>query len=236
MITKRDFCLSIQRSSELWTKLGILFVFKNPSSLNPSKNFLHTSKDSNSRYESIFLCGLQHGDYNIQLSDYSFFQFSITDEVECDYRIAYYPNPFALFDQSYLTELHDDLQSGLISYEEYAQLLSDFESNPKKPPLRYEYDSSLYRHLEHPTSHLHIGTFNHDRWPLGIYLTPYLFSLFVAKTYYFGEWSNEANITINEKNEKQNELDTHMIIEKEKSPQIPERLFSRIEQKQIYIG
>lgn len=90
-LNDKDFKRSIAKVWRNAEAAGIGELISTPTSLKPSNEFIDVALDGSARYEDLYLTGLRFRDYNVLLSDYSFFQFSMTGNC---LRLAYYPNPF----------------------------------------------------------------------------------------------------------------------------------------------
>lgn len=80
-MTEKDIIISITESQKLLNSLKLLESFINKNSLKVNKEFNKIALDSKSKYEEIFLIGLEKTYYNFILKDYSFFQFSFSKDI-----------------------------------------------------------------------------------------------------------------------------------------------------------
>lgn len=189
-LNERAFVRSIAKLWRCCRAAGVGELFSNPSSLTPSAEFKHLALDGSARYEDLYLTGLRQSDYNIQLVDYSYFQFSLSG---ASIRSAYYPNPFFGASTEAMTELgekHEYLAEGVISMEDFLHELSELWSPRHPPQMRYEYDPDSYVELSHPASHLHVGMHSENRWPVQRVLSPEAFGMMVIRLYYYDYWRN----------------------------------------------
>lgn len=144
-----------------------------------------TSKD----YTAIYDLGLSLSHYNVLLADFSYFQFSYTGPSE--YALAYYPNPRLSGSPEaaeFYSEVEREYNEGLLSEEEFSELLTEVPSKSFIPRIRFEYSGSQYRNVRHPGAHFHIGMSGEDRWPSARKLSPKTFSLLIAKLYFPEIW------------------------------------------------
>lgn len=189
-LNDKDFIRSIAKVWRSADAAGIGEQISTPTSLKPSAEFIEIALDECARYEDLYLTGLRFRDYNVLLSDYSFFQFSMSGNC---WRLAYYPNPFFGASADAMAEIgihHEMLTEGIIDMDTFLQEISEMWA-PKPPPLlRYDYDPSGYVELNHPSSHLHIGQHTENRWPLARVMTPEAFGLMVMRLYYSGPWNS----------------------------------------------
>jgi hypothetical protein len=164
------------------SQLDIGLSFSNPVSLLVDEEFRDAVLEQD--YETIYTLGLSKSIYNVVLGDYSFFQFSSAGEDGVRY--AFYPNPFRHSDE--FTNLMAEVEGGIISLEELANLLSERATCTGVPPVRYEYAPGQYREIEHPSAHFHIGHHVENRWPVARRLTPFAFTMWIVRMYYSPRW------------------------------------------------
>lgn len=184
--------------SRIWDYVSALSLgqsFATPVSLSASEVFREYSRDAERSYEEVYLIGLRNVDYNIILSDYSFFQF--THERDEDLRFAYYPNPLlGSSDEALkeLVELQEYVDEGIIETEEYLARVSEIRVMRHPPMIRYEYSLSQYDVELHPASHFHIGMYPDWRWGSCIQLSARYFALTVLRHLYPQSWSQSDGI------------------------------------------
>lgn len=167
---------------DLW--LSTVYETSLPRSIEFNKLSL-TSKD----YPAVYDRGLSLSHYNLLLTDFSYFQFSHVGPSE--YALAYYPNP-RLSGSPEAIEFYRSLErerdEGLLSDEEFSELVAEIPSKIFIPRVRFEYSGSQYRNVRHPGAHFHIGMSGEDRWPSARKLSPRSFGLLMAKLYFADTW------------------------------------------------
>jgi hypothetical protein len=142
-------------------------------------------------YVDIYQTAIDKYDYNVLLADYSVLQFDFRlDRPRLSIRYAYLESPydFSTYEE-YLQEAGlFYAQAGEILREQYEEDLSQSPLRPSFTPIRYEYDEDEYIERVHPASHMHIGHCNEVRLPIGRFVTPKLFLLFVLRHIYHVKW------------------------------------------------
>ncbi len=183
-----EFNASIRAAAEFFTEQNLWLATVYDMSLPRSAEFNKlslTSKD----YIEIYDRGLALSHYNFLLADFSYFQFSFTDPSE--YALAYYPNP-RLSGSPEAIELfrgfEKEREEGLLSDEEFSELIAEIPSRTVIPRIRFEYSGSQYRSVRHPGAHFHVGMSGEDRWPSARQLSPKSFSLLMTKMYFPETW------------------------------------------------
>lgn len=161
-----------------------------------SQDFFQASHDlqRNGDYRNLYKVGLTNKDYDILLSDYSFFQFSCESNkdnqkiVKCSYSYYEAPSEFQTY-EDFLTEIGLSYsECGDLFRQDYEQYLAEAKLKNSVTPLRYDYDESLYDPPVHSLSHLHIGFRNEIRVPIKYFLTPHSFVSFVIRHIYWNKW------------------------------------------------
>lgn len=188
----------IRKAWELSVHLDLGEVFSNPVSLEASDGFKRLCRASDVPYKEVYLAGLRYGDYNFQLRDFSYFQFS--ESQDGDLRFAYYPNPMINAsggNSTELLELQEFLQEGVIDIEEYLALISELNDAQHPPLVRYEYCVDQYVEFSHPCSHFHIGHHVDSRWPASRILTPEGFTAIALKLFYRRAWLEAGEFNVN---------------------------------------
>lgn len=188
---RNAFDSSLRSTYSFLQRCGLCRGITSLHSINASEEFRELALSDGTRYLDLFLCGLRNHDYNFLLQDYSYFQFTFIDTG--NYRYAFYPTPLGGLSPSNILELDSALRAGIISFEEYSQLLDDEEYEIRIPVIRFELDREAYVRLRHPTAHFHIGTHSENRWPVARSLTPLLFALFIIKLYFGHAWSSNGD-------------------------------------------
>lgn len=186
-----NFASSIRRSWQLASQLELGRSFSMPTSLAVDPEFRDLLFDQDSSYEQTYLLGLKKSHYNFIIDDFSYFQFSLFDD---SVRYAFFPNPFDYENEELSPEeLETQLQEGLISFEDYADLVSESLATIGVPPFRYEFAPSQYREIRHPCSHFHIGHHSENRWPVERKLTPLAFTMLIMRSYHSKRWERFAD-------------------------------------------
>jgi hypothetical protein len=189
-LNRDDFKGSIRRSLAFFEEAQLDELTTNLSSLDVNPAFNEIALKPTAKYEDIYKAALSLRQFNIQLKDFSLFQFSWTSETE--WRLAYYPNPWITGVPSAnekLNELKGFLEAGVINTEEFLDEISDdFEYYQSVPMFRFEYSERQYKAVVHPASHFHIGTQGLDRWAWWRKLSPLSFSMMMIRMYYPDTW------------------------------------------------
>jgi hypothetical protein len=134
-VNRQDIITGIRKVWEFSRALGVSGVFSSPTPLSPSEEFVEIATNTEASYETLYLCGLRNSDYNVQLVDYSFFQFGITREDHV--RFAYYPNPFLGSSAQAIAEvneLSEYVEEGLVTIEEFLHRIAEIRKS-QHPPL-----------------------------------------------------------------------------------------------------
>ncbi|RED12896.1 DUF2290 domain-containing protein [Pontivivens insulae] len=194
-MNKQDFQKSIRASwALLYDRLGIGEACISNHSLDPNRDFNEVALEPESTYVSIYQTAVSLSYYNSMMFDDAMFQFSWTSSEK--WRLAYFPNPWitgvesAIRQQSKAKKM---VETGDISYEDFADIVGSFELVNAVPCIRYEYDLEARRPVLHPAAHLHIGRHTENRWSVERRLTPLAFTMMIAKQYYPSAW--EAHST-----------------------------------------
>lgn len=229
-MTSREFDANIRSTFHFLGECKILRNTTALRSLSASANFREFALTPDVIYRDLYLCGLRNGDYNFLLEDYSYLQFSYAEKQH--YRFGYYPNPF--FDTGAdARELDELLQEGVISFEEYSELLSGQPYEVTRPLIRFDLDCPAYVRLMHPAAHLHIGMHGENRWPVNRRLTPRSFTLLIVKLYYGAAWENGR--LLHEENGVSNRFDRYLVEEKSSCQMLGADLFHALEKGQLHL-
>jgi len=224
-VNEREFHQSLIGAHAFFKDLGIARPMVAPRSLPVNPSFNKFALDTELPYGDVYFAGLRLGQFNFQLSDFSYFQFSFA--TSDDVRYAFYPAPFGAKAQARLDLLHQLLLRGDIDEEAYHTFAEEVPLNYGRPLLRYEYNVGQYKLGLHPASHLHIGTFGDDRWAFQRQLTPRAFALIIGKLYFRPHW--EA-VTVNgEDDSRENEFDRILLEERRQCVITPQHMFSEEE-------
>lgn len=156
-----------------------------------SREFIEASQTDD--YNKIYQTARKNFDFDILLDDQSIFQFSYKENIEeqiVKIRYAYYEPPIDVISYSeFLENLGLDIKiCGDIFTEEYEQYKSESKLKMSVTPIRYDYDMELFKELEHPVSHIHIGHQNEIRLPVSVIMSPKAFVAFVIRQVYRGKW------------------------------------------------
>lgn len=224
-MNNRDFCRSLRKAEETLRSLDLLEEVRQLVSLTPSSEFKRAALSLDTRYSELYRIGLSKLDYNLLLTDLSYFQFHCTEGgVRPGVRYAFYPNPYPVVRFSdFFAE--QSLIDENVTYEHYLQHLSEMEELMRVPLMRFDLATSDYRPLEHPAAHMHIGLHGENRWPCARVITPRGFILLVAKLYYPEAWAQQRG-----------NADAALMLEKTASLELARNLFSQDEERQFYIG
>ena len=162
----------------------------NPASLNVSDKFNELALSRSASYRAIYHRGLELGQHNCILKDYSYFQYSLEDRT--NWRLAYYPSPYfsgCIPHLQELGDLRDQLSNDEITLGEFEEFIADgFEAVNRVPMLRFEYAERQHKLVSHPAAHLHIGVDGEDRLASKVKLSPLSFTLLVMRSYYSTSW------------------------------------------------
>lgn len=194
-MNQADFKTSIRQSLVFFEEASLDELTNNLSSLKVNPEFNEVALKATAKYQDIYRAALSLRHFNIQLTDFSLFQYSWTSETE--WRLAYYPNPWITGVPSAhdkLEELRRYLEVGAINTEEFLDLISDdFEYYHSVPMFRFEYSERQYKAVVHPASHFHIGTQGIDRWAWRRKLSPLSFSMMMVRMYYPHIWLSRSS-------------------------------------------
>lgn len=151
-------------------------------------------------YMRSYMKSMEMDDYDYLLKDGSFFQFSC-DIIKDEYiiRMAYCPTINMTTYESFLEEILEMSieECGSEFMDDYQQYIDEQEKKDITP-LRYDYNSKLYKKLVHSASHLHFGNLEDIRIPTNRIIYPTAFVKLVIQYYYYDEWKkkieNDENI------------------------------------------
>lgn len=190
MMTKAKILASIEESLKYLKKTGIEFeeTFK-IKELSPSKyseKYYNTFHEGN--YEKTFVVAAENGDFDIRLSDGSFFQFTAKNEEDIHYSFFPRIEEILSFNQ-YVAKYLDEENADTIEQEYESYLSAD--KKPLNPcPIRYDVSKSEYKEGTHAYAHWHIGINTNIRIPSDKICKPICFVDFVVKNFYKKEWDN----------------------------------------------
>ncbi|WP_424963310.1 DUF2290 domain-containing protein [Ekhidna sp.] len=168
-----EFSLSIQQN----------FPFRSGSNIECKENGSVSAILKNITYQEKYQVLDKDKNFNIKLIDGALIQFmysfNSTGRTLLRHRLAYFPAP-------HLENYEDDP----ISYEEDYFGGSEFhdviEDNIVKSPIRFDFESNetIYKPVDHPYCHLHVGEYNTCRIPVVHPLTPSEFINFILRNFY----------------------------------------------------
>jgi hypothetical protein len=230
-VTPQEFSRSIRRSYELFEQLGVARTLRDERSLEANKDFNRVALDTSIPYPEVFMAGLRLGQYNFQLSDYSFFQYSLSGEDEI--RLGFYPAPYGPEEFKTVHQLTKGFDEGSLDFEAYCYSLEGLRFNPRRPLVRFEHSAAQYKRAKHPAAHLHIGTFGEDRWPSERLFTPFAFALMIARLYFSEHW--EA-VTEEVGDVRSNAFDVLYFAEKKECPICDVEVFGDTERQQFHLA
>lgn len=223
-MNREELISGIRKVWEFSRALQLGEVFSNPVPLEPSREFVANAVDPQCPYETLYLSGLQHGDYNIQLVDFSFFQFGLA---QADHvRFAYYPNPFLGSSAAAITEvneLRDFVSEGIVTIEQFLHRVSEIRTSQHAPLLRYENAPNDYVEFSHPCSHFHFGHHVDNRWQIERALSPLTFALIVFQQFHATAWQAIPSVTAFGKTERPRDF---LRAEKQNCRMLPNELLS----------
>lgn len=179
-MNKAAFLIDAKKCKNVLDDYGILkktnnMNIKEGSYVKFSEEFRKVAQKQN--YNDIYIKGMEADDYDYLLKDGSFFQFSY-DTYNKDFiiRLAFYPS---INDISYDDFLVENIGTGIeecgsIFLDDYQQFIMEQESK-NVSPIRYDYNSKIYKEFVHSVSHLHFGNEEDIRVPLDKILLPSAF-------------------------------------------------------------
>lgn len=220
-MNKIAFLIDLKNCEKILSDLGLLKK-TNIRNINVntykkySEEFRSSARKDN--YAETYVIGAERDDYDYLLFDDSFFQFSF-DENDGDFiiRMAFYPTINKLTYEEFIYEMFGDLRKDVnmdefrtLFIDEYQQFLDEQEINTVTP-IRYDYNSSLYRKIVHSVSHLHFGFEENIRVPTNKVLHPRAFVKMILQYYYYDGWKRKVELeewenSIIEKSER-NDID-----------------------------
>lgn len=236
MLDIKSFNKSIISAHKFCSELGLLNFVQKSTSLHIEPLFNDVALMPDASHESIFFAGLEHQYYNFLLKDYSFFQFSLTNDSPYESRLCYIPNPqnnmlVTNFDdtspdsRSSIGVYNQMFKEGDIDFEEYSQAISEIESKVSTPIIRVDTSESQYTPVDHPYCHMHMGINNQSRLSLDRYMSPSLFTMFILRTFYYDAWS--------ERNCDERSLEKRLISEKNALDVFEPELFCNLQRNLI---
>lgn len=193
-MTTNQICASIKKSSSFLHDIGLLNSFVNAHTLDVNDTFMKISFNPESKYEEIYLTGLEQQNYNFILNDYSYFQFNFREQEERKKgliqpyaRYAFYPNPFEVNEEG-LESIYGMYKNEEIDFEEYSQAISEYKPLLKRVPIRYDLSFRQFKKIYHPSSHFHFALSENSRFASNKLFSPMVFTMMIANTYYLDKW------------------------------------------------
>jgi hypothetical protein len=135
----------------------------------------------NIEYSELYIELDKNKEYNIKMIDGALLQLLYTFSKKSkrkkskliSHRLAFFPSPF-LHDFQNEPELYE-------TDEIYADIIA---KNILPVPIRFDYDPSNFKELEHPSCHLTLGQFKNCRIPVSAPITPNAFISFILRSFY----------------------------------------------------
>ena len=207
--------------------------------VNLHRNYAYSPECSdysrNTNYRTIYQSLVDFRDYDIQLFDESLLQMSFTNG---DCRMLFIQNPMNYLSFiDFISEITDiselnneDLGALQFSFEqEYEQSKDEMDLNTSAVYIRYDVDSNGRANNEniHAYTHFHIDINNKIRIPVGVYLTPLAFILFIIRHVYYDTWVKLV---------RDDYLSNKYLDFKKQCEALPVELWTQDEQKALYIS
>lgn len=180
-------------------------------------------------YKELYQNLVDHRDYDILLIDDSMFQMNIRGE---EIRMMFIQNPLLHISfESFLENMGWDVKPEQIDqyhelfYDDYNQTLEGMKLNGGAVYMRYDVDAIGREGNEniHAYTHLHIGINNKIRIPVGVFITPIAFTMFVVRHVYYDNWVDSAKTDYVKKYVKH-------------CDPLPEELWTERERQQLFIS
>lgn len=191
--------MNFESIKKAYSVLEELKLFKNKFAKNSlySNEFLQKSKNSN--YIDAYNAAINNLDFDILLTDDSFFQFEERVEKLSNgknttvVRFAYFENPYNTISYAEYLQKHgfniDEIGDELRL--DYEQDMSEKSLKEEFFTLRYDCSEGTYKKGIHPYSHFHIGFRESFSIPINKHISPLVFVNFVLKSRYYSHWSNQ---------------------------------------------
>jgi hypothetical protein len=187
VIARADVIGGVRRSYAWLKTVNLSEIVRQYEPLEASGEFRDLALGGADTYTELYIGALRTGAYNIVLRDFSLFQFGLDDSGA---RYAFLPNPYLHLaeDGETINEAWELVEGGAGTLEDAIDYVGSIDSESGVPPIRYEASESQWKKLRHPHSHFHIGFHADNRWPVRRHLTPFAFTLLIAKMYYGSAW------------------------------------------------
>lgn len=184
MINHRDIYKQISAITQKLISVNLSVSQKYPSCSSTGGNSYEISYSGrqnisvalkNIQYAEIYKELERAGNYNIKMIDGALLQFlyTYTNSHLSSHRLAFFPSPF-LHEFQNEAELYE-------TDEVYADVIA---KNILPVPIRFDYDPSNFKELDHPKCHLTLGQFKNCRIPVGSPITPDAFVTFILRSFY----------------------------------------------------
>lgn len=226
-----DMASSINEVCKLYKALSL---YKNDVYFKGNTTEETIALSKRKKYKETYDSAIKNLDYDILLSDDSFFHF--TCDADRNKRYVFFQSPYQyrtfqdfisiMFEIDDIPKTEEGINELWVSMEnDYEQWLSEMGLNEWAVYLRYDIDYKNYTPNIHSYTHLHIGMGTDIRIPFSICLTPLSFSLLVLKHVYKNTW--EAAL-------RDNDL-RNRIYSIPKGSRISRELWQDAEEKDFYI-
>lgn len=176
------FNKSISNAIKFLNDIGQLMQAGSPISLNASSDFKKIARSATT-YQEVYDAGIKLQQFNVQIKDKSYFQFTM-EQGNDEIRLAYYPYPYKYIEFNNQKKMEEELLNEGYSLEDIEQLISEDYLSYDIPYIRLDISKAQYCPNFHPFAHLHIGFHVENRWPVRRRLSPFAFVLFILNHYY----------------------------------------------------
>ncbi len=181
-------------------------------------------------YVEAYRTAIEQLKYDILLFDDSIMQFAYERAVggKAYIRYTYYQFPFDFptYEEYLARNGLTYCEAGELFRDYYEQELSEAALIRYPTSIRYDYNEDLYTHGVHAASHIHIGYRSPLRIAVCMVLTPYLFSLFVAKQCYYDRWCELI---------RDAQFRRKLVASKTSCTELPNCLFADLDKKELYL-
>lgn len=221
------FWSSFTESTRLLKKLSLLKENNAHKRIPYSENCFEYSRSKD--YRELYQKLVDNRDYDLLLKDDSMFQMSFSGG---NVRLVFIQNPleYESFEE-FIESIGWDNEPVTIELlhemfdDDYSQALEGMSLNVGATYLRYDVDSRgrIGNENIHAYTHLHIGLNNNIRIPVGRYMTPLAFTMFVIRHVYYDIWVDavrRSQMTFDYKN---------------KCDTLPAELWTELEKKDFYL-
>jgi len=187
VIARADVIGGVRRSYAWLKAIGLIELVRQYEPLVADAEFRELALGGAKTYVDLYIGAFRTGAYNLVLRDFSLLQFGLDASGA---RYAFLPNPYLNLaeDGRTIDEVWELVETGTASLEDAIDFVGSIDAESGIPPIRYEASESQWKMLRHPHSHFHIGFHADNRWPVRRHLTPFAFTLMIAKLYYGPVW------------------------------------------------